>query len=253
MQNMVVFAALPVRFLGAIYVCFFASNRFFAMRVTNGFDHAIALIENLNEPWGIKDTESRHVYMNPLARIYTNTPDNFIVEGKLDVEFPAQWHELHDDLIKHDQLTMSKKRSVSVLEIHHWNGCSTPSPYISDKIPLYDNHGTCIGIIWNAKPASVVNPILAIFKKNTPPVFTHAIEDITEKEHEVIWLIIQGYTRTEISDILHISSSTVKSRLHSVFQKKSIFNIKQLRELYVHDEMDSHIPASILSNGLLFI
>lgn len=223
------------------------------MRFANGFDNAIALIEKLNEPWGIKDAESRHVYLNPLARKYTNTPDNFSVEGKLDVEFPAAWHELHDDLIKHDQVTMDKKGSVSVLEVHHWNGYSKPIPYISDKIPIYDSDGTCIGIIWNAKPAFIVNPTLNIFKKNNFKILTYSLEEITEKEHEVIWLMIHGYTRKEVSYILNISSCTVKCRLYSVFQKKSIYNIKQLREIYIYKGMDSYIPSSILKNGLLFI
>lgn len=163
---------------------------------------------------GIKDAVSRHVYMNPPARKYTNTPDNFPIEGKLDIEFPAEWHELHDELIKHDQITMNKKGSVSVLEVHHWNGCSKPTPFISDKIPIYESDGNCIGIIW---------------------------------------LIIHGYTRKEISYILNISSCAVKCRLYSVFQKKSIFNIKQLRELYINNRMDSYIPSSILKNGLLFL
>ncbi len=223
------------------------------MCLANAFDNAITFIEKLNEPWGIKDAESRHVYLNPLARRYTNTPNNFTIEGKLDVEFPADWHELHDDLIKHDKITINKKGSVSVLEVHHWNGASKPTPYISDKIPLYDRDSNCIGIIWNAKPAPIINPILSVFKNNNSSIFSHTRDEITEKEHAVIWLIIQGYARTEISDILNISSSTVKSRLHSVFQKKSIFNIKQLRELYINNGIDSYIPSSILSNGLLFI
>ncbi len=35
--------------------------------------------------------------------------------------------------------------------------------------------------------------------------------------------------------------------------KKSIYNIKQLRELYINNGMDSYIPSSILKNGLLFL
>ncbi|WP_413726634.1 LuxR C-terminal-related transcriptional regulator [Sodalis sp. RH16] len=223
------------------------------MRFENGYSNAITLIEKLDEPWGIKDAESRHVYMNPPARKYTNTPDNFPIEGKLDIEFPAEWHELHDELIKHDQITMNKKGSVSVLEVHHWNGCSKPTPFISDKIPIYESDGNCIGIIWNAKPASIVNPTLNIFKKNNCKTIPYATGEITEREHEVIWLIIHGYTRKEISYILNISSCAVKCRLYSVFQKKSIFNIKQLRELYINNRMDSYIPSSILKNGLLFL
>ncbi|WP_210769481.1 hypothetical protein [Candidatus Symbiopectobacterium sp. 'North America'] len=62
------------------------------MCVAADFSKAISLIENLDEPWGIKDAESRHVYLNLAARRYTNTPKNFSVEGRHDIEFPTAWH-----------------------------------------------------------------------------------------------------------------------------------------------------------------
>ncbi|QWA12044.1 hypothetical protein GTU79_04535 [Sodalis ligni] len=86
-------------------------------------------------------------------------------------------------------------------------------PFISDKIPIYESDGNCIGIIW---------------------------------------LIIHGYTRKEISYILNISSCAVKCRLYSVFQKIN-FNIKQLRELYINNRMDSYIPSSILKMVYFFM
>lgn len=222
------------------------------MLSTNVFDNAIALIEKLNEPWGIKDAESRHVYLNPHARKFTNTPNDFSYEGKFDVEFPASWHELHDDLIKHDQKAMIKKSSVSVLEVHFWNGNSKPTPYISNKVPIYAGDNNCIGIMWNAKPASIINPIVNLFKVDSCKVLTYGIDEITEKEHEVIYLLIQGYTRKEVSRILNVSSRTVNFRLHSVYQKKSIYNMKQLRDFYIENGYKDYIPSSILRNGVHF-
>lgn len=111
------------------------------------FDNIIALIEKLHEPWGIKYVDSRHVYLNKHARIYTNTPENFSFEGCFDSEFPAEWHCLHDDLVRHDQETMKKQCSTSVLEIHCWNGSTKPLPYISEKTPIINNNNVCIGVL----------------------------------------------------------------------------------------------------------
>lgn len=117
------------------------------MCVAADFSKAIFLIENLDEPWGIKDAESRHVYLNHAARRYTNTPKNFSVEGLYDIEFPTAWHELYFDLIKNDQDTMRSRKSTSVLEVHCWNGNHKPIASISTKIPLYDDVNKCIGVL----------------------------------------------------------------------------------------------------------
>ncbi len=66
------------------------------------FTSLIAMMEHLSEPWGIKDRESRHIYMNKAALLYTNTPLNFDIVGKTDAEFPADWAECADDLQEHD-------------------------------------------------------------------------------------------------------------------------------------------------------
>ena len=53
----------------------------------------IDLLSYQRDPWGIKDTQSRHLYMNTAALQYTDTPLRFSLEGKLDGEFPAAWAE----------------------------------------------------------------------------------------------------------------------------------------------------------------
>ncbi|MBG6248420.1 MULTISPECIES: PAS domain-containing protein [Symbiopectobacterium] len=156
------------------------------MCVAADFSRAISLIENLDEPWGIKDAESRHVYLNLAARRYTNTPKNFSVEGRHDIEFPTAWHELYLDLIKHDQDTMSSKKSVSVFEVHCWNGNDKPIAYISTKIPTYDDFNKCIGILWDAKPACCIHPILKSLNKSNYEITSTGIGLVTEKELEVI-------------------------------------------------------------------
>lgn len=63
------------------------------------FKGLIAMMEHLSEPWGIKDRQSRHIYMNKAAYLYTNTPLDFDIEGKLDNEFPAHWAEFSPEFI----------------------------------------------------------------------------------------------------------------------------------------------------------
>ena len=48
--------------------------------------------------------------------------------------------------------------------------------------------------------------------------------DLTEREIEIAQLVINGYTNTEISDMLYISVSTVKKHIHNVYDKLGIKN-----------------------------
>lgn len=117
----------------------------------NIIDSIIMIIENLDEPWGIKSINSEHIYMNNSARIFTNTPKNFSIEGKMDEAFPTTWSELFHELKEHDELTKIESSTTRVIEIDYSNGSSTLIPYISEKIPLLNKDKECIGILWNAK------------------------------------------------------------------------------------------------------
>ena len=129
----------------------------------------IFMMEGLDEPWGMKDVASRHIYMNAAALIYTNTPPNFAIEGKLDAEFPVSWSELHEALKQHDLLTQNSARRVAVIETHCWNGASSMSPYISEKTPIYDKHKQCIGIMWKADSTPKCNAKPPFLTLQIPP------------------------------------------------------------------------------------
>lgn len=136
------------------------------------FDHAIANVAQLDEHWGIKDINSKHIYMNTKAWIYTKTPSHFVIEKKGDEEFPAYWSALADDFILHDKNTIQLNKSVSVIEVHYWNGCDTFTPFISTKFPIYSLDGCCLGVAWNAKPVEAINPFIeSILKKSVITLF----------------------------------------------------------------------------------
>ncbi|GAB7194805.1 hypothetical protein OS31_16020 [Dickeya oryzae] len=111
-----------------------------SLSVTSDYiGNLITLLEGLNEPWGIKDLASRHIYMNRAARLYTVTPEKFDIEGRLDEEFPASWAELSDDFIEHDKRTENSEQRVSVIETDYWYGRNELTPFVSEKIPIFDS------------------------------------------------------------------------------------------------------------------
>lgn len=217
------------------------------------FEYAIANINRLNEPWGIKDIQSNHIFMNKAARKFTDTPSNFSVENKKDEEFPADWNELAEELIQHDQQTIKANQSVSVIEVHKWNGEDTQSPFISTKKPIYNLDGSCAGILWNAKPVSLTNPILkGITGKCRMVIISNIDEYMTRREQDVIFLIMNGYTRKETAKILNITTRTVERRLYNSMEKESFSNLSQLRDFYIDNTHLFKIPDSIIKKGIHF-
>lgn len=218
-------------------------------------DSAIAMMACLNEPWGIKDRQSRHLYMNEEARGYTNIPKCFALEGLLDSEFPAAWSELSNDFQQHDQKTVQQAKRVSVIETHYWHGQSSLSPYLSDKIPLFNQQGDCIATLWNARKIHFHSPLVYINQK-APSVLTteqpsHPL--LKKNDLDVIFLLMNNLTCKEMAKILHLSPRTVESRLQAIYQKVDVHSMHQLKEYCKQIGLDGYIPETLLVKGIRFI
>lgn len=53
---------------------------------------------------------------------------------------------------------------------------------------------------------------------------THASQELSEREREVLVLMAKGYSNQDISQALTISLGTVKSHIHSIFNKLEVKN-----------------------------
>ncbi|WP_108649375.1 helix-turn-helix transcriptional regulator [Dongshaea marina] len=221
---------------------------------TKIFESAISLLEYLDIPYGIKDSESRHVFMNEAAKSYTNTPSNFSLEGKLDSEFPVEWSELADELIEHDRATEKSMGSVSVIETHYWNNSPTLIPYLSEKTPILDKSRNCIGTIWSAKRVKLITSNIDLCTK-TPSVLTTtpATSLFTNSELDVIYHVMQNRTSKEIAKLLDKSTRTIQNKINDMYQKAGINNLIQFKEFCINLGLDSFIPESSLKKGIRFL
>ncbi|HDL8496386.1 TPA: LuxR family transcriptional regulator, partial [Yersinia enterocolitica] len=67
------------------------------------FGSLLSFMENNEEPWGVKDCESRFMYANKATLKFSQLPINFSIEGRLDNECPAQWADFAPDLQRQDR------------------------------------------------------------------------------------------------------------------------------------------------------
>lgn len=220
----------------------------------SAFRSFIAMMEHLNEPWGIKDLDSRHIYMNKAAFLYTNTPSSFVIEGAYDRDFPASWAECAEDLQEHDRRTEESLERVAVIETHYWYGRDSLSPYLSEKLPIYDEKGQCLGTIWNAKPLDTLTPLRFINQKK-PGVLTTVVENklFTLAELDIIFLMLHRYTAKEIANIYNVSAKTIENRVYTIYQKADVHSLKQFEEYCIAHNLENYIPGRLIKKGIEFI
>ncbi|MFJ5447316.1 helix-turn-helix transcriptional regulator [Pectobacterium carotovorum subsp. carotovorum] len=222
--------------------------------MTDYIRNLIIMMECLNEPWGIKDLSSRHVYMNKAAYLYTNTPMRFDIEGRLDDEFPASWAELSDDLKEHDRLTENSEKRVTVIETHYWYGKKTLTPFVSEKIPIFDENKLCIGTMWNARPLDTRSPLIYIDQKKPTTLQTELTTSIfTQSELDIIFLILQRLSNKEIARKMNVSPKTIENRIYNMYQKAEAHSLPQFEEFCRHLGIDGYIPNSLIEKGIQFI
>ncbi|MCK8393994.1 LuxR family transcriptional regulator, partial [Erwinia amylovora] len=94
-----------------------------------------------------------------------------------DGEFPAAWAEYEAEMIEHYRRTQAHNGRVAVIETHYWFGQKTLSPYISEKLPLYDKNGTFIVVAWNARLLDTMSPLKYIAQQKPGVLTTEANSD----------------------------------------------------------------------------
>lgn len=220
----------------------------------SSFSALIAMMEHLTDPWGIKDPESRHLYMNRAAYSYTNTPADFNIEGRLDSEFPAAWAECEDELIEHDRRTLAANSRVAVIETHYWFGQKTLTPYVSEKLPLYDERGEYIGVAWNARILDTMSPLKYITQQKPGVLTTEVSSDLfTRSELDTLFLMLQRLSTKEIARIYNLSHRTVENRIYNIYQKAGVHTLSQFEEYCRHTGLENFIPDRLIEKGIQFI
>lgn len=223
-------------------------------RYSDVIPHIIATIENLNEPWGIKDTDSRHIYMNNAARLYTNTHKKFDLEGKYDCEFPTSWAEHSDEFTRHDRLTEQAAQCVTVIETDLWYGSNTLEPYVSEKIPLRDKDGMCVGTLWNARRIKILSPMVCIGEKEPSVLQTTCEESVFSKsELDILFFLLKRLSRKEIANCLNLSTKTIDNRIQNMYRKGGVHSLSQFEDYCRGLDLYNFVPAHLVNKGVLFI
>lgn len=213
----------------------------------------IAIMERSGLPWGIKDSESRFVYMNAAALNFCNVPTGFDFEGRLDEEFPCPWYELAPELKAHDRKAESSKEGAEVIETSYFGREAILEPWYCAKFPIYNAKGEVLGTTFYAKRFNF-GSIYDFFNNLKPSVVTLTPPDttFTERELEIIFYALQRLSAKDISEKLCLSYRTIESRLAGIYNKAKVAGLEQLIEYCQSTGLNSYVPKSVLRQKVDF-
>jgi DNA-binding NarL/FixJ family response regulator len=73
-------------------------------------------------------------------------------------------------------------------------------------------------------PADLLAEVLVAMSRGqrTPAEHTQGISDLTSRELEVLGCLVEGMSRTEIGELLHVSPNTVRTHVQSILHKLKV-------------------------------
>jgi DNA-binding CsgD family transcriptional regulator len=199
------------------------------------------------QPWFIKDQHLRYVTVSRSFRILYGLPEFYPIAGKTDqdLSFPTVLVPEQHALFEQDVLL--NRNAFDTLEINYFNTSYQLTPYRCRRAPfvsddgVYGVHGLfsrqdgnfvkffllnqldimCNGLA--SEPARVVDVLSNV--KDIPPT---AI--LTDKEWEIVWLILNGLSHAEIAVLMDVSVIYTKKRSRDAYTKLKVF----YQDIFIH-------------------
>jgi DNA-binding NarL/FixJ family response regulator len=69
---------------------------------------------------------------------------------------------------------------------------------------------------------AIAQRLISFFANPGPPVPPQTFPELTEREREILALIAQGHSNTEIADRLALSQKTVRNHVSNIFSKLQV-------------------------------
>jgi DNA-binding NarL/FixJ family response regulator len=96
------------------------------------------------------------------------------------------------------------------------------------------------------------NDVIIAFAKSSDRGEHRDKQLLSEREQEIVQLVVQGYTNNHIAEMLFINDLTVKDDLHGIFNKLAVSDRLELALYTIHDRLRGqscpHHPEEQLSS-----
>ncbi|ATW22470.1 helix-turn-helix transcriptional regulator [Candidatus Williamhamiltonella defendens] len=213
----------------------------------------ISMMEHSNMPWGVKDNQSRFVYLNKAGLDMNNIPAGFDFEGRLDEEFPCAWAELAPEIRAQDRKAETSHQTAEIICTSYFTRDSVLEPWYFPKIPIYNPDGESLGTIFYGKKFSFIS--LCDFFNNLKPSIINLnppVDTFTEKELDIIFYALQKLSSKDIATKLSLSHRTVENRLQKIYEKMEVNSLAGFIEYCHTNALNNYVPKKFLRQGIEF-
>ncbi|MCW7548913.1 helix-turn-helix transcriptional regulator [Photorhabdus sp. APURE] len=210
----------------------------------------INTMEQSNEPWGIKDKNSCFIYVNQACKRLHNVSSSLNYEGLYDFDIPWNGAEFAKEHVIQDKMVMEMEERICSLETHTFGKEQILSSYFCEKYPIYHEDGSCIGTIFHGYQAQDFS-FTRLFRGKLPAsiMFQPPIDLFTQREWDVIFLLLHKYTSQQIGRMLNISYRTVENHISRIYKRIGVHSGYQLEEYCRTNDYDLYVPERFVQSG----
>ncbi|ECH2288275.1 PAS domain-containing protein [Yersinia pestis] len=209
----------------------------------------IFFFEKSNEPWGIKDKESRYVYANKAYFDFLGVP----MEKRNKIHFKSydfipSLKPLIEGLVSHDQEVMNtgvRYEAVGTLLI---NG--QYRTFLFEKWPRYSKSGEINGTIFHLKPFELISMSYFIDKPfYGKATYSPPTEIFSPREWDVLFLLFRRIEKRQISKILKLRETSVRNLISRLFLRTGTSGREELLNYGFREGWHLYIPPRFAEIG----
>lgn len=209
----------------------------------------IFFFEKSNEPWGIKDTESRYVYANKAYFDFLGVPNEKRNRIHLkSYDFIPSLQPLIQGLVSHDQEVMNTGERYEAVGTLFING--NYRTFLFEKWPRFSSTGKVNGTIFHLKPFEQISMSYFIDKPFYGKATYYPPTNIfSRREWDVLFLLFRRVDKKQISKILKLKETSVRNLISRLFLRTGIAGKEELLSYGFREGWHLYIPPRFAEVG----
>lgn len=198
-----------------------------------------SLMERSCDAWCIKNIDGKIVYINNVYKKLISPPS---------VGEPPLLFQFRENIYMHDKTVFSQAETIHAFGVLASVDRKVNIPFQCKRVPLFNREKRVNGLVSHIKPLFSVATDIFINKDNLGFLTCRKPSALfSDKEWDVIYLIIQGYSEKIIAEKLHRSLRTIKFHKTNIFQKTYCMNTTEFTEYAKKKRWHFYIPSSFSS------
>lgn len=216
----------------------------------------------------LTDQNNKCVYTNDYtAKLFGYRDHESIINiNPYEMRCPAV--ESAEEFISQYNYVFKTEKSLSVFDVHTYAD-GMQHVYMTKKSPIKDpmtNQVTHVMTVCGEINSQFIGQIFAklqkqnkIFEKSSANNVSYYVgqlpcsEDLTNRQLEILYYLVQGYSQKEIAHAMQLSPRTVESYLENIKIKLNIYNRSQLIQYAINIGMLHYVPQSVFRQELSLI